>query len=115
MLLPPPTSLPAITAEHLSSLPRESMLTMLPYTRLPSSTSSSSALRPGERPSKSGLRRSPSSTPHPDTLEGQNKDSKSKKAGRYADVIDTWDPTGLGSASKLFIRRFADNSVASVR
>jgi hypothetical protein len=31
---------------------------------------------------------------------GQQKALEDKKAGRHADVIDTWDPTGLGSASE---------------
>ncbi|RSH80338.1 uncharacterized protein EHS24_008914 [Apiotrichum porosum] len=30
--------------------------------------------------------------------QGQTKDAASKKGSRHADVIDTWDPTGLGSA-----------------
>lgn len=32
---------------------------------------------------------------------GQKKAAEDKKGSRHADVIDTWDPTGLGSASKL--------------
>ena len=31
---------------------------------------------------------------------GQKKAAEDKKGSRHADVIDTWDPTGLGSASK---------------
>lgn len=31
---------------------------------------------------------------------GQRKALEDKKGSRHADVIDTWDPTGLGSASK---------------
>jgi len=30
----------------------------------------------------------------------QKKAAEDKKGSRHADVIDTWDPTGLGSASK---------------
>ena len=31
---------------------------------------------------------------------GQRKAAEDKKGSRHADVIDTWDPTGLGSASE---------------
>ena len=31
---------------------------------------------------------------------GQKKAAEDKKGSRHADVIDTWDPTGMGSASK---------------
>lgn len=33
-------------------------------------------------------------------IAGQRKAADDKKASRHADVIDTWDPTGLGSASE---------------
>jgi len=32
---------------------------------------------------------------------GQKKALEDKKGGKHVDVIDTWDPTGLGSASEL--------------
>ena len=35
---------------------------------------------------------------------GQRKALEDKKGSRHADVIDTWDPTGLGSASELSSR-----------
>jgi len=33
-------------------------------------------------------------------IEGQRKAAEDKKGSRHADVIDRWDPTGLGSASE---------------
>jgi hypothetical protein len=34
-----------------------------------------------------------------EVVSGQRKAAEDKKASRHADVIDTWDPTGLGNAS----------------
>lgn len=31
---------------------------------------------------------------------GQSRETNAKKGSRHADVIDRWDPTGLGHASK---------------
>lgn len=33
---------------------------------------------------------------------GQSREASSKKGSRHADVIDRWDPTGLGHASEWF-------------
>lgn len=54
-----------------------------------SSTSSSAALL---RPEKSKSRR--------DKNGSSSGKEANKKPSRHADVIDTWDPTGLGSASE---------------
>jgi hypothetical protein len=32
---------------------------------------------------------------------GQRKAAEDKKGSRHADLIDSWDPTGLGDASEL--------------
>lgn len=40
-------------------------------------------------------------------MEGQRKGVDEKKGSRHADVIDTWDPTGLGSASKCDLESVA--------
>jgi hypothetical protein len=81
-----------------------------PFIRL----NSNSAIPPGNllpptSPSggKSRVRRSMSSDSYgldPSQKEltaGQKKALEDKKGSRHADVIDTWDPTGLGSASEL--------------
>ncbi|RXK38630.1 hypothetical protein M231_04136 [Tremella mesenterica] len=67
-----------------------------PYSRLDSSTTTTS-------PTKARPRRSLSTDTYglegtaPLTA-GQKTAAEEKKASRHADVIDTWDPTGLGSA-----------------
>jgi hypothetical protein len=50
--------------------------------------------------------------------QGQTKETTDKLGSRHADLIDTWDPTGLGSASEcnstVFIVSGLTFSVASV-
>lgn len=46
---------------------------------------------------------------------GQRKAAEDKKGGKHADVIDTLDPTGMGSASESIYSVSADSSVASLR
>jgi hypothetical protein len=41
---------------------------------------------------------------------GQKKAAEDKKGSRHADVIDTWDPTGLGSASGSSLLPFSFRS-----
>lgn len=41
---------------------------------------------------------------------GQKKAAEDKKGSRHADVIDTWDPTGLGSASESILLFVSLNS-----
>jgi hypothetical protein len=86
------------------------------FTMLESSTNTSSSanlLHP--TPSNNGLRtrvrRSMSSgsfglgeNSGKELTAGQRKALEDKKGSRHADVIDTWDPTGLGSASKSATR-----------
>ena len=48
---------------------------------------------------------------------GQRRPAEDKKGSRHADVIDAWDPTGLGSASEqlyaLCGEAFADAVLSS--
>jgi hypothetical protein len=83
-----------------------------PLVRLRSNTTSSSQanlLVPTSPGGKTRVRRSLSSDSYgfqrdeatvKELMAGQRKAAEEKKGSRHADVIDTWDPTGLGSASE---------------
>lgn len=69
------------------------------------STSSSANLIAPASPTKTRPRRSTSSDSYgleqpKELTAGQKKAAEDKKGSRHADLIDTWDPTGLGSASE---------------
>lgn len=103
----------------LCQMPIPSLRSRRPYTRLYRNV-------PTSPPTKGRPRRSNSSDSYgilekKETKElsaGQKKAAEDKKGSRHADVIDTWDPTGLGSASEsissLFYHTNADDSVASL-
>lgn len=55
--------------------------------------------------SSSGQSRTEASKKKHDALKlskGQSRETTAKKGSRHADVIDRWDPTGLGHASEWF-------------
>lgn len=102
------------TSFSLSILPESgrAVLTMTsarPYARLhrntvTSTSSSADPIAPAS-PTKSRPRRSMSSNSYAveqpkELTAGQKKAAEDKKASRHADLIDTWDPTGMGSASE---------------
>ena len=91
--LPP---LPPHVPRHLTRPRRETLMTKPVYVRLNSTTTTS--------PTKTRPRRSMSSDSYGlDAVaitSGQKKAAEDKKGSRHADVVDAWDPTGLGSASE---------------
>ncbi|ORY27199.1 hypothetical protein BCR39DRAFT_560142 [Naematelia encephala] len=95
----PPPHLPL--PNDLSSRPSRR-----PYRSNTTTTSSSANLLAPASPERSKMRtrRSLSSDSYgldagqKEVAAGQRKTAEDKKASRHADVIDTWDPTGLGSA-----------------
>ena len=104
----------------LCQMPIPPLRSRRPYTRLYRNVPTSS-------PTKGRPRRSNSSDSYgilekkenKELSAGQKKAAEDKKGSRHADVIDTWDPTGLGSASMslaspLLHRTITDDSVASL-
>jgi hypothetical protein len=100
----------------LCQMPIPSLRSRRPYTRLYRNVPTSPATK--GRPRRSNSSDSYGILEKKETKElsaGQKKAAEDKKGSRHADVIDTWDPTGLGSASEsppLFFDLSTDNSVA---
>jgi hypothetical protein len=85
----------------LCQMPIPSLRSRRPYTRLYRNVPTSPATK--GRPRRSNSSDSYGIVEKKETKElsaGQKKAAEDKKGSRHADVIDTWDPTGLGSASK---------------
>jgi len=102
----------------LCQMPIPSLRSRRPYTRLYRNVPTSPATK--GRPRRSNSSDSYGVLEKKATKElsaGQKKAAEDKKGSRHADVIDTWDPTGLGSASEslpLYCNTNTDNSVASL-
>lgn len=112
---PYPTSRTVIlVAIHPSPTSKTHMLTMATSPRKPhplsrqysvntSSSSGAARLSPDDRDANRDTKKAERRTERRERrqiTQGQTKDAASKKGSRHADVIDTWDPTGLGSASE---------------
>jgi hypothetical protein len=103
----------------LCQMPIPSLRSRRPYTRLYRNVPTSPASK--GRPRRSNSSDSYGILEKKETKElsaGQKKAAEDKKGSRHADVIDTWDPTGLGSASEslssLSYFTSTDDSVASL-
>ena len=90
-----------LTMLLLCQMPLPSLRSRRPYTRLYRNVPLSPVAN--GRPRRSNSSDSYGIPEKKDTKEltaGQKKAQEDKKGSRHADVIDTWDPTGLGSASE---------------
>lgn len=90
-----------LTMLLLCQMPIPSLRSRRPYTRLYRNVPTSPATK--GRPRRSNSSDSYGILEKKETKElsaGQKKAAEDKKGSRHADVIDTWDPTGLGSASE---------------
>ena len=92
-----------LTMLLLCQMPLPSLRSRRPYTRLYRNVPLSPVAK--GRPRRSNSSDSYGIPEKKDTREltaGQKKAQEDKKGSRHADVIDTWDPTGLGSASEFY-------------